>query len=171
MKKLIYYSAFLMLFLTSCTGTESPFNPAVTANFDESFSVAIQKTDGKANIFEKTGSFNLDEEISNVDDISTISVEEIKYQFKNFSGNTEAVAKSLLIKINDIEIASKSDLNINSVVNSGTIYNIDTATLSTLENSILSKTNSTYTVSGSVLSDKGTVSFDIEVSVKLKATF
>jgi hypothetical protein len=171
MKKLTYYAVFCLLFLTSCLSNDSPLNPAVTRNFNEIFSVEIQKTDGKANIFDKSGSFNLSEEISNVDDISSIAVEEIKYQFKNFSGNTEAVAKSLIIKINDIEIASKTDLNINTVVSAGTIYTIDSTTLSSLENSILSNPNSTYTFSGSVLTDEGIVSFDLEVSIKLKASF
>jgi hypothetical protein len=67
--------------------------------------------------------------ISNFSDVTDITINSLSYEYKNVTGNTDAVIESATIKINGSTIASISSVNMAQEANSGAVFNITDQTV------------------------------------------
>jgi hypothetical protein len=110
--------------------------------------------------------------VSNFNSINDLTIDSLSYSFTNLTGNENASIISASIDINGINVAVVSDLNIAQEVENESIFQItDLNVLDQLETSFLNNSAVTLNLSGMAISEEGDVSFDIELSMQLTATF
>ena len=110
--------------------------------------------------------------ISNFNSINDITIDSLNYSFTNLTGNENASIVNAAIEINGIIVAEVSDLNIAQEVENESIFQItDLNVLDQLETSFLNNSAVILNLSGMAISEEGDVSFDIELSMQLTASF
>ena len=168
MKKLIPFLLALIV-VQSC---EEPVEITETMVINESATVTIEETNGTAVNFSDIIEGDVNQVVSNFNSINDITIDSLSYSFTNLTGNENASIISASIDINGINIAVVSDLNIAQEVENESIFQItDLNVLDQLETSFLNNSAVTLNLSGMAISEEGDVSFDIELSMQLTATF
>ena len=168
MKKLIPFLLALIV-VQSC---EEPVEITETKVINESATVTIEETNGTAVNFSDIIEGDVNQVVSNFNSINDITIDSLSYSFTNLTGNENASIISASIDINGINIAVVSDLNIAQEVENESIFQItDLNVLDQLETSFLNNSAVTLNLSGMAISEEGDVSFDIELSMQLTATF
>lgn len=169
MKKLFPYLLSLF-FLSSCIDS-NPITITVSNTVTESVAVEVPQTNGTPHTTNETVNQDLNEVISNLDDIASINIDGLSYQFKNVTGNSAAVVQSATLMINGITVATHTNLNIAQEATDGTVFTIsDESILNQLETLILNNSSVSVQYSSSTLTDAGPITFDVEVTVELTAT-
>jgi hypothetical protein len=168
MKKLIPFLLALIV-VQSC---EEPVEITETMVINESATVTIEETNGTAVNFSDIIEGDLNQVVSNFNSINDLTIDSLSYSFTNLTGNENASIISASIDINGINVAVVSDLNIAQEVENESIFQItDLNVLDQLETSFLNNSAVTLNLSGMAISEEGDVSFDIELSMQLTATF
>lgn len=168
MKKLIPFLLALIV-VQSC---EEPVEITETMVINESATVTIEETNGTAVNFSDIIEGDVNQVVSNFNSINDLTIDSLSYSFTNLTGNENASIISASIDINGINIAVVSDLNIAQEVENESIFQItDLNVLDQLETSFLNNSAVTLNLSGMAISEEGDVSFDIELSMQLTATF
>jgi hypothetical protein len=168
MKKLIPFLLTLIV-VQSC---EEPVEITETMVINESATVTIEETNGTAVNFSDIIEGDLNQVVSNFNSINDLTIDSLSYSFTNLTGNENASIISASIDINGINVAVVSDLNIAQEVENESIFQItDLNVLDQLETSFLNNSAVTLNLSGMAISEEGDVSFDIELSMQLTATF
>ena len=168
MKKLIPFLLALIV-VQSC---EEPVEITETMVINESATVTIEETNGTAVNFSDIIEGDVNQVVSNFNSINDITIDSLSYSFTNLTGNENASIISASIDINGINVAVVSDLNIAQEVENESIFQItDLNVLDQLETSFLNNSAVTLNLSGMAISEEGDVSFDIELSMQLTATF
>jgi hypothetical protein len=139
---------------------------------NESATVTIEETNGTAVNFSDIIEGDVNQVVSNFNSINDLTIDSLSYSFTNLTGNENASIISASIDINGINVAVVSDLNIAQEVENESIFQItDLNVLDQLETSFLNNSAVTLNLSGMAISEEGDVSFDIELSMQLTATF
>lgn len=168
MKKLIPFLLALIV-VQSC---EEPVEISETMVINESATVTIEETNGTAVNFSDIIEGDVNQVVSNFNSINDLTIDSLSYSFTNLTGNENASIISASIDINGINVAVVSDLNIAQEVENESIFQItDLNVLDQLETSFLNNSAVTLNLSGMAISEEGDVSFDIELSMQLTATF
>jgi hypothetical protein len=168
MKKLIPFLLALIV-VQSC---EEPVEITETMVINESATVTIEETNGTAVNFSDIIEGDVNQVVSNFNSINDLTIDSLSYSFTNLTGNENASIISASIDINGINVAVVSDLNIAQEVENESIFQItDLNVLDQLETSFLNNSAVTLNLSGIAISEEGDVSFDIELSMQLTATF
>ena len=168
MKKLIPFLLALIV-VQSC---EEPVEITETMVINESATVTIEETNGTAVNFSDIIEGDVNKVVSNFNSINDLTIDSLSYSFTNLTGNENASIISASIDINGINVAVVSDLNIAQEVENESIFQItDLNVLDQLETSFLNNSAVTLNLSGMAISEEGDVSFDIELSMQLTATF
>ena len=168
MKKLIPFLLALIV-VQSC---EEPVEITETMVINESATVTIEETNGTAVNFSDIIEGDVNQVVSNFNSINDLTIDSLSYSFTNLTGNENASIISASIDINGINVAVVSDLNIAQEVENESIFQItDLNVLDQLETSFLNNSVVTLNLSGMAISEEGDVSFDIELSMQLTATF
>ena len=157
---------------SSCEDGETPVTITASSSFTEAVSVSIPQTaSGVSATYNETVNQNLSEVVSNLNDVTALNIDALSYQYKNVSGNSNAVIESATITINGIIVAAISNVNISQSATAGTVFNItDEGTLNQLENLLLNTSSVEIVFAGTAISDEGPVNFDVEVTIDLTAT-
>jgi hypothetical protein len=167
-KKLIPFLLALIV-VQSC---EEPVEITETMVINESATVTIEETNGTAVNFSDIIEGDVNQVVSNFNSINDLTIDSLSYSFTNLTGNENASIISASIDINGINVAVVSDLNIAQEVENESIFQItDLNVLDQLETSFLNNSAVTLNLSGMAISEEGDVSFDIELSMQLTATF
>ena len=170
MKKLLSL-VFVMTLLSSCEDTDAIVITASTS-INESVMVDVPQTNGASVAYDETVTQDLNQVVSNFDDITDINIDALSYKFKNVVGNTNAIIESATIVINGNTTATISNVNVAQEATNSTVFAItDTTVLNQLETLFLTNSSVSIQFSGMASSDAGDVSFEIEVSMDLTATF
>jgi len=168
MKKLIPFLLALIV-VQSC---EEPVEITETMVINESATVTIEETNGTAVNFSDIIEGDVNQVVSNFNSINDLTIDSLSYSFTNLTGNENASIISASIDINGINVAVVSYLNIAQEVENESIFQItDLNVLDQLETSFLNNSAVTLNLSGMAISEEGDVSFDIELSMQLTATF
>lgn len=169
MKKVIPFVLALCLF-TGCIDVD-PIVVTTSSTLVESVAIIVPQTNGTAHTTDETVSQDLSDIISNLGDINDITIEEVRYTFKNVIGNPAAVIQNASLVVNGVTIASPSNVNITQEANNATVFTItDPTILDQLANFILTQSAVTLQYTSTTLSDDGSIRFDVEVSVDISAT-
>ena len=168
MKKLFPFLLALIV-VQSC---EEPVEITETMVINQSATVTIEQTNGTAVNFNDVIEGDLNQVISNFNSINDITIDSLSYSFTNLTGNENASIVNAAIEINGIIVADVSDLNIAQEVENESIFQItDLNVLDQLETSFLNNSSVTLNLTGMAISEEGDVSFDIELSMQLTASF
>ena len=168
MKKLIPFLLALIV-VQSC---EEPVEITETMVINESATVTIEETNGTAVNFSDIIEGDVNQVVSNFNSINDLTIDSLSYSFTNLTGNENASIISASIDINGINVAVVSYLNIAQEVENESIFQItDLNVLDQLETSFLNNSAVTLNLSGMAISEEGDVSFDIELSMQLTASF
>lgn len=169
MKKFIPL-AIIALFIVSCEDS-NPITITATTSLEEAIPITIPQTIGTAHSTDVTIDEDLSNIIDNLSDVNSIDITGLSYQFKNVTGNTDAVIQNATLVINGITVATISNININQEANNGTVFSIsDEGVLNQLEDIIFNNSLVSINYASSTLSDQGSVSFDLEISIQISAT-
>ena len=170
MKKLIPL-LLAMVLITSCEDNEIPVTLTASSAITESVAVSIPQTNGTSVAYDETVTQDLTAVISNFSDVTDITINSLSYEYKNVTGNTDAVLESATITINGSTISSVSFVNIAQEASNGTVFSItDQAVLDQLESLFLNNASLDIQFAGTAVSNAGSVNFDMEFSVNLTVT-
>lgn len=162
---------FAAVLITSCDINENPITLTASSTVVEVVPVSIPQTNGTSVAYDHTVNQDLNEAIANFSDVTNIEINSFSYQYKNVTGNTDAVIESASIIINGNTASSISSVNIAQEANNGTVFSItDQALLSQLESIFLNSASVNIQFIGSAISDVGPVEFEIEVTIDLTVT-
>ncbi len=169
MKKLFPFLLAVLMF-SSCIDSNS-ITITISNTITETVAVDIPQTNGIPHTTNETVNQNLDDIIVNLDDVDSINIDALSYQFKNVNGNSAAIIQNATLAVNGVTIATHTNLNVSQEATNGTVFTIsDEVVLNQLETLILNNSTVTVQYSSSTLSDAGPITFDVEVSVDLTAT-
>jgi hypothetical protein len=167
--KNVFPFLFALILMSSC---QESVEITATTTFVDNVEVSIPQSNGTDVIYDETEIQNLNELVSNYDDITDINIDNLSYTFTNLSGNSNAVITSATVEINETIVATTSTLNIGQEVTNETVFEItDTALLNQLENTFLTNSSVSIRFYGSVSTEDGSVDFNMQVSIGLTATF
>jgi len=168
MKKL-FTLLFTLVFIYSCDESSSVVLQT-NSDFGASFPVQIPKTDGTPATYNEMISQNLNQIISNFDNVKSLTITALSYQFLDVSGNTNAVIQNASFKINGIDITTFPDLNPTEVQEN--IYTIENQSiLNQIKASFLSSDTVSVEYTAEVLSDEGPVNFTVFVGIGVNVVF
>jgi len=170
MKKLFPLLLAVVL-ITSCDINDNPITLTASSTITEAIPVSIPQTTGTSATYDQTVSQDLSDAIANFSDVTDIAINSLSYQFKNVTGNTDAVIESASIIINGNTVSSISFLNIAQEANNSTVFNItDQSVLSQLESLFLNNASVDIQFTGTAISQAGPVDFEIELTIDLTVT-
>lgn len=165
MKKILTLIAAVVL-ISSCEINSDPIELTASTTIHEPISVNIAQTSGAAAAYDETVAVDLNQIVSNFSQINSVNVDALSYRFQNVTGNTNAVIQSATLVINGITVTSIANVNIAQEANNGSVFTItDQNVLDQLEALFLSTASISIQFTGTVLSDEGSVNFDVRVSV------
>ena len=168
MKKLFPFLLALIV-VQSC---EEPVEITETMAINQSATITINETNGTAVNFNDVIEGDLNQVISNFISINDITIDSLSYSFSNLIGNENASIVNASIEINGITVAVVSEVNIAQEIDNESVFQItDLNVLDQLETSFLNNSSVTLNLSGMAISEEGDVSFDIELSMQLTASF
>lgn len=143
-----------------------------TMVINESTTVTINQTNGTALDFEDVIEGDLNQVVSNFNSINDITINSLSYSFANLTGNENASIVSASIEINGIIVADVTAVNIAQEVENQSVFEItDVNVLEQLETSFLNNSAVTLNLFGMAISEEGDISFDINLSMQLTASF
>lgn len=172
MKKIVLLLSVVLAF-TSCLDS-NPVELTATNAITKDIDVTVAQTNGTPKTLNATTTVKLSDVISNVADITDVKINKFTYKFKEFTGNTAGVVQSISLKVNNDVLATGSNIKVSQEADNGTVFQVtDTAKLALLENLLKTSSQANLAITGSVLTDAGSMNFKIEVfvnvTVKLKS--
>ena len=172
MKKTIYILIFSILF-TSCDSLSDLLELNINNDLTESVDVSVTQTSSTPEAFDKTKTVDLN--TGDLADyrgkITAVKINTFTYKIKNFTGNTAGTIPSGKLKFNDLIVDEISDFNISQAASAGTSFEItDTNLLASIESAFLNNNTATIKLTGTVLSEAGSMNFQIEVFMNMTAT-
>ncbi|MGB0892613.1 MAG: hypothetical protein ACPGUU_09695 [Flavobacteriaceae bacterium] len=159
----------LFVSFTSCDSIEDAISVSGTKTITNDFDVSIpQTTAGTPQSLNESTTINMSEVVSDATsaNVESVKVNSLSYTFKNHTGNTAGRIVTMSLKIGNEEFAAVSDVD-PSVGASFTIT--DAAKLTAIEN-ILKNATTTLSATGTIQSDAGDMSFDVEVAINVTVT-
>ncbi|MFY0628764.1 MAG: hypothetical protein JXR05_00205 [Flavobacteriaceae bacterium] len=171
MKK-VFTLLFAIAILSSCESNLDPIEITASTSITESVAVSIPQTTGTPISYDENSTQDLNQLISNLNQVTGINIDALSYKLKNATGNTNAVIQSASVVVNGNTVASISNVNIAQEATAGTVFSItDTAVLDQIESELLSDPTVTLQFMGTALSDDGQIDFAVEFSLNLTVTF
>lgn len=172
MKKIVLLLSVVLAF-TSCLDS-NPVELTATNAITKDIDVTVAQTNGTPKALNATTTVKLSDVISNVADITDVKINKFTYKFKEFTGNTAGVVQSISLKVNNDVLATGSNIKVSQEADNGTVFHVtDASKLALLENLLKTSTQANLAITGSVLTDAGSMNFKIEVfvnvTVKLKS--
>ena len=168
MKKIapILFAVFLVL---SCEDNQTTINISTPYTLDESFEVGIPQTGSGQTNFNETSTHDLSQLIANYNDVNSVTVNSLTYQFANFSGDTGGVIQTATLTINNVTIATISNVNISQEAMNNTVFQInDPAVISQVED-ILEATSVVNIQASGVVNSSIPLNFTIDVHLDIEA--
>ncbi|MDT7831289.1 hypothetical protein RQM59_02800 [Flavobacteriaceae bacterium S356] len=168
MKKIapILFAVFVLL---SCEDNQTTINISTPYTLDESFEVGIPQTGSGQTNFNETSSHDLSQLIANYSDINSVTVNSLTYQFANFSGDTAGVIQTAILTINNVTVATISNVNISQEAANNTIFQItDAAVISQIQN-ILETTSIVNLQASGTVNSSIPMNFTIDVHLDIEA--
>ena len=140
MKKFIPFLLSIVLFV-GCIDS-NPITITVSSSVSETVLVEIPQTNGATHTTNETVNQDLNEVITNLDDVDSLNIDSLSYQFKNTTGNSAAVVQNATLVINGITVATHTNLNISQEAANETVFTIsDESVLNQLESLILNNSS------------------------------
>lgn len=168
MKKIVPIVIALVL-LFSCEDNQTTINTATPYSLDETFEISLPQTASGQTTFSVTSTQDLSLLIANYTDINTVTVNSLTYQFSNFSGDTSATIQSATLTVNNVVIATISNVNISQEAGNSTVFQItDPAIISQVE-TILETTSVVNLVATGTVNSSIPTDFHIEVHLDIEA--
>ncbi|MFY0602313.1 MAG: hypothetical protein JXQ93_00075 [Flavobacteriaceae bacterium] len=158
----------IALFVSSCEDNQTT---AVTSSYtlDESFEVTHAAT-GQVS-YTETHTQDLNQLITNYDDVDAVSLNSLTYTITGFSGDTSGVIQSGTIAVNNLVIATISDINPSQAFVNSTVFEINDPSIVSQIESIL-ETTPTLNMEASVTINSGsTMTFSVAVHLDIDVTF
>lgn len=155
----------LFIAFTACDITDTPIELSVTNSITKDIAVSVNQTNGSQSLSETT-TVNLSDIVSNVGDITDVKINSLTYKFKDFTGNTDGRVESISLKINNSEFANGTDIDPSKEES----FNVDSSKFATLESILKNDSQTTLAVDGSLQSNAGDMSFNIEILIDLTVT-
>lgn len=169
MKKLFPLLLAVVL-MTACDINDVPVTLTASSTINEAISVSIPQTNGTSVAYDQTLTQDLNDLITNFDDVTDITINSLSYQYQNVTGNTDAVISATIV-INGNTVSSSTDVNIAQEANNGTVFSItDQAVIDQLESLLLSNPTLNIQFAGTAISDAGSVDFEIQLNIGLTVT-
>lgn len=169
MKKILPL-AIVFLFFLSCEDNQTTVNTGTPYSLDETFEISLPQTASGQTTFSETSTQDLSLLIANYTDINSVTVNSLTYEFTSFSGDAGATIQSATLTVNNVVIATISNINIAQESANGTVFQItDPAIISQVE-TILETTSvvdlvATGTINATIPTDFHiTVHLDIEAN-------
>lgn len=172
MKKTIYLFVFAIITI-SCDSLDSLLELNINNDLTENIAVSVSQTQGVAASFDlsETTDLNSGDLAEYRGKISAIKINKFTYKIKDFVGNNAGTIPSGTLKFDDVVVAELTDFNIFQAADAGTVFEItDANVLSSVENAFLNNNTTTVRLTGTVLSDAGTMDFNVEIFMNLNAT-
>lgn len=169
MKKIIPF-VLILIVLTACDDS-NPVTITTSTSVSESVEVVVPQTNGTPHTTDQTVTEDLSSYITNLSDVTQINIDALTYKFSNASGNSNAVIQNASLTINGVTIAAPTNINITQEATNETVFSIsDEAILNQIETLILNSNSVTIQYTSSTLSDEGSITFDVEISIQITAT-
>lgn len=168
MKKI---ASFLVvaLILFSCEDNQTTVNIATPYTLDESFEVEIPQTGSGQTNFTETSTHDLSQLIANYSDINSVTVNDLTYQFTSFSGDTNGVISTATLTVNNVVIATISNVNISQEAANNTVFQItDPAVISQVE-AILETTSIVNLEASGTINSSTPMNFNIDLHLDIEA--
>jgi len=157
-----------VLVLLSCEDNQT-INISTPYTLDESFEVGIPQTGSGQTNFSEESTHDLSQLITNYNDINSVTVNSLTYQFTNFSGDTNGEIDAATLTINNVVIATISNVNISQEATNNTIFQItDTSLISQIEN-ILETTSVVNLQAAGTINSSIPVNFNIDIHLDIEA--
>lgn len=167
MKKL-FPLLFVVVLMTACDINDNPITLSTTASVVGSIPVSVPQTNGTSVSYTQTVTQDLNDAISDFPSVTEITINSLSYEYKNATGNSDAVIESATMVINGVTVATLSFVNIAQEASNGTVFNItDQAVLNQLETLFLNNSTVSIQFSGTAVSNDGPASFEIEMTIGL----
>ncbi len=172
MKKVIYIF-FLSLIATSCNSLDDLLEIKVENSLTESIPVSVLQTGNTAVAFDLSNTINLNagDLAQYKDKITAIKINSLNYKFIDFTGNTAGTIPTGTLKFDDVIIGEMTNFNISVAAAAGTLFEITDATkLNLIASNFVNNSEVSVKLTGTVLSEAGTMDFKVEVFMNMTAT-
>lgn len=153
----------------SCDSIKDAVSVSGTKTVTNDFNVSIpQTTAGTPQSINESATINLSEIVSDASsaNLESVKVNSLSYKIKNHTGNTAGRIVTLSLKIGSEEFGAMTDFDPSL---GGTFTIADSAKLAAIEN-ILKNATTTLSAAGTIQTDAGNMSFDVEVSINITVT-
>lgn len=145
---------------------------SVNTTITETATFNVAQTNGTPLTLNETINKELSDVVSNFDDVSNITINNLSYKFKNPVGNSAAVIQSATIVINGVSVVNQSNINITQEATNQTVFTITNSNILTqLETLFLNNTSVSIETMTSTISEAGPISFDLEFSLQIGVDF
>ena len=172
MKKTIYI-LFLSLIVASCGSLDELLELKVENSLTETIAATVPQTSNVpvAVDLSDTVHLNSGDLAQYKDKIKSIKINSLSYKFKDFIGNTAGVIPTGTLKFDDVILGELTDFNISDAAVAGTSFGItDEVKLNQIASNFVNNSKLTVKLSGSVLSEAGEMTFNIEVFINMTVT-
>ncbi len=160
---------FAVFILMSCEDNQTTVNTSTPYTLDESFEVGIPQTGSGQTTFTETSTHDLSQLIANYSNINSVTVNSLTYQFSNFSGDTNGVISTATLTVNNVVIATISNVNISQEAANGTVFQIaDPAVVSQIE-TILETTSIVNLQASGTINSSIPLNFTIDLHLDIEA--
>lgn len=168
MKKIapILFAVFALL---SCEDNQTTINISTPYTLDESFEIGIPQTGSGQTSFSETSTHDLSQLIANYSDINSVTVNSLTYQFTNFSGDTNGEIDSATLTVNNVVIATVSNVNISQEATNNTVFQITDATIISQIENILETTSVVNLQASGTINSSIPLNFNIDVHLDIEA--
>lgn len=169
MKRII--PLLLVFTIISACQDNLPFAVTVSTTIYETVSLGIPQTNGTGFVTEGEIEENLSDLIEDYTNVTALDLEKVTFLFKNVQGNPNAIIQNATLIINDIVVASPTNINVTQEASNGTVYTItDQALLNQVETLMFDNSVVSLGFSSTTLSDEGPVGFDLQILLDITAT-
>ena len=171
MKRILYVCLSLFL-LVSCEVLENVELKAEN-NLIETIPVRIAQTTNIAELFDFTNTINIHsgDFVQYKDKVTALQISVISYKFIDFKGDNNGSISSGNLKLDAVEIAKMTDVNISTASAEGTVFKVtDVAKLNQVASSFLDDSDVIVSLKGAVLSEAASMDFKVEVRIEMMAT-
>lgn len=159
----------VVLVLFSCEDNQTTVNIATPYTLDESFEIGIPQTGSGQTSFTEASTHDLSQLIANYSSINSVTVNNLTYQFSNFSGDTNGVITTATLTVNNVVIATISNVNISQEAANNTVFQIsDPAVISQVE-TILETTSVVNIQASGTINSTIPMNFNIDVHLDIEA--
>mgnify|MGYP000103127658 CR=1 FL=1 len=172
MKKLILLLVIACVSV-SCDSLFELLELKVNNDLTENVEVSVPQTFGKTDVVDFTRTIDLSSgDLGEyIGKITAIEITAFNYKVIQFTGNTNGTISSGVLKFDDVQVSTITNLNISQAANKETVFQItDPTVISKLENTLLNNNSTVISLAGNASSDDGSMDFKIEVNISLIAT-